>query len=262
MKNIFSGLNISSGSGSIIGRDWKSLFGFFDYNSTREDTKLSEEEVSAILDDHAENDVIKEAIVYKTPLESWIPKSETFLFHAYLVYRACNKKNPVLCNWWSVEKTTEVFEIQRSENLCDVVTKRKGIPRLAEPYKNDEDRQPPPTTNSYQPLTGLPIHGLACIFLVPDVPPHKLVVGCVKLIWSIFAQVLRVIKNSYLWLINKQEPQVNRQDICKLDASPMSVFDIMREENGYKYSSKNCKRFAKRIFNKIAACKTWEPSMP
>ena len=231
MVNILAEFIHSVGSGRKIGGQWKTEIGFYDYNSGI--FPLTEKRKKNIIKDHVENDIIKEVVIYKTPLEKWIPKSETVLFHAYLVYRACNKRNQTACNWWSVEKTSTSFEVQRSEYLCDVVTLIKNKPRLGNLGDSEE---------------GVPLPAPPSFFqnLVPE---------------SIL-NAANATKKSYLWLINKQEPQVNRQDRCKKNASPKSVLKFIHEEDGYRYDSNNCKRFAMKIFNEIASCKKWSPFAP
>lgn len=106
---------------------WKSECNFYDYNSK---VQLTPEEKLKIIKHHAKNDVIKEAVIYKTPLEKWVPKTETIFFHAYLVYRACDKKNQKLCNWLSAEKESGGFRLQRSEFLFDVATMLENESRI------------------------------------------------------------------------------------------------------------------------------------
>jgi len=136
---------------------------FFDYNSVRKGVELTEEKALNILKDHRENDVIKEAIIYKTPLERWIPKSESVLFHAYLVYyRACNKKQKSLCNWWSVEKTGSSFDLQRSKYLYDVSTLKHDKPRVEKSIDMENESKFDNTVT--MPISSLASVGIGSIF--------------------------------------------------------------------------------------------------
>ena len=226
------------------GYDWKSDVDFFDYNSVRKGVELTEEKALNILKDHRENDVIKEAIIYKTPLERWIPKSESVLFHAYLVYRACNKEQKSLCNWWSVEKTGSSFDLQRSKYLYDVSTLKHDKPRVEKSIDMENE-------SKFNNTITMPISSFASASIIGS-------------IFSSFTgfNVKKQSAEYYIWLINKGEPQVNIHDKCKKGASPATVFEVMGEEDGYVYTDKNCKRFAKKIFNEIANCKEWKPIMP
>ena len=90
MVNFLQDYFASLGSEQNLGSNWGDNPKFFDYNNRVQPT---EEETFKIIKDHIENEVIKEAAIYKTPIERWIPMTESVLFHAYLVYRACNKEH-------------------------------------------------------------------------------------------------------------------------------------------------------------------------
>ena len=214
-----------------------------DYKTFRKGIEVTDEDAVKILKDHVENDVIKEAVIYKTPLEKYIPKAEAIFFHAYLVYRACNKKQTSLCHWWSVEKTGSSYELQRSEYLVDVANLAQNKPRLGDKTSADDE-------GSSVDRTKLIVGGNPYIH-------HGMVYTS-----ALSSTNLQPVLDTYKWAINKEEPQVCRQDRCKEGASPLTVLQVMNEEKGYFYTENNCKRFAKKIFNEIADCKTWNPIAP
>ena len=127
MVNVLQDFFASLDGEQKLGNNWKNKLKFFDYNNRVQPT---EEETLKIFEDHVENEVIKEAAIYKTPLERWIPMTESIFFHAYLVYRACDKEHEELCNWWSVEKTSSFYELQRSKYLYYVVNMKQDKPRV------------------------------------------------------------------------------------------------------------------------------------
>ena len=232
----------------MMGEKWKSECEFYDYNSKN---PLKDKEKLNIIKDHAHNDVIKEAVVYKTPLKvaESFPKAESIFFHAYLVYRACKKENQTLCNWWSAEKLSTGYELQRSEYLSDVVTKTKNRYRVGVTHVVSSEEIP----SKPLPLKDITTGSMAAVANA----------GIdLRSIGSFFKKKFEEFLSTYYWLINKEEPQVSRQDRCKTGTTPATLFKIMKEKDAYEFNERNCKDFAMSVFNEISECKEWRRFAP
>ena len=245
MVNFLQDYFASLGSEQNLGSNWGDNPKFFDYNNRVQPT---EEETFKIIKDHIENEVIKEAAIYKTPIERWIPMTESVLFHAYLVYRACDKEHKELCNWWSVEKTSSSYELQRSKSLYHVVNLKRDKPRV-ENSVTDKPQIPKETVSEHPEIHLSDLNSL---------------IGNVAAASLLNPEILKNLWYNYIRprLVKKGEPQVNIRDICKTGASPFTVFKFMPEEAGYLYYENNCKRYVQKIFNEISECKKWNPVAP